>query len=61
MRRVEAGRTWMNTTIAGGPELPIGGFKQSGTGRETGVYGVEEYTEPKSIHIALGKREHWVT
>ncbi|WP_292058980.1 MULTISPECIES: aldehyde dehydrogenase family protein [unclassified Martelella] len=51
----------MNTTIAGGPELPIGGFKQSGTGRETGVYGVEEYTEPKSIHIALGKREHWVT
>ncbi|MCF8480937.1 MAG: aldehyde dehydrogenase family protein [Rhodospirillum sp.] len=60
MRRVEAGRTWVNTTIAGGPELPIGGFKQSGSGRETGVYGVEEYTELKSIHIALGKREHWV-
>lgn len=60
MRRVEAGRTWVNTTIAGGPELPIGGFKQSGNGRETGVYGVEEYTEVKSVHIALGKRDHWV-
>ena len=60
MRRVQAGRTWVNTTIAGGPELPIGGFKQSGTGRETGVYGVEEYTELKSIHISLGKRDHWV-
>lgn len=60
MRRVHAGRTWVNTTIAGGPELPIGGFKQSGTGRETGVYGVEEYTEVKSIHIAVGKRDPWV-
>lgn len=61
MRRVEAGRTWVNTTISGGPELPIGGFKQSGNGRETGVYGVEEYTEIKSIHMALGPREHWVS
>lgn len=60
MRRVEAGRTWVNTTITGGPEMPIGGFKQSGNGRETGVYGVEEYTEVKSIHIELGKRQHWI-
>ena len=60
MRRVEAGRTWVNTTISGGPELPIGGFKQSGSGRETGIYGVEEYTEVKSIHIEVGKREPWV-
>lgn len=59
-RRVQAGRVWVNTTIAGGPELPIGGFKQSGQGRETGIYGVEEYTEVKSTHVALGKRDHWV-
>jgi acyl-CoA reductase-like NAD-dependent aldehyde dehydrogenase len=59
-RRVQAGRVWVNTTIAGGPDLPIGGFKQSGQGRETGIYGVEEYTEVKSIHIALGKRDLWV-
>lgn len=60
MRRVQAGRVWINTTIAGGPELPIGGFKQSGWGRETGIYGVEEYTQVKSVHIEFGKREPWV-
>ena len=56
-RRVQAGRFWVNTTLAGGPELPIGGFKQSGWGREAGVYGVEEYTQVKSVHIELGKRD----
>ncbi|WP_136618644.1 MULTISPECIES: aldehyde dehydrogenase family protein [Mesorhizobium] len=61
MRLVQAGRVWINTTISGGPELPIGGFKQSGTGRETGIYGVEEYTEVKAVHITLGKRDHWVS
>lgn len=59
-RRVQAGRFWVNTTLAGGPELPIGGFKQSGWGREAGVYGVEEYTQIKSVHIEFGKRDHWV-
>lgn len=58
-RRVRAGRFWVNTTLAGGPELPIGGFKQSGWGREAGVAGVEEYTQIKSTHIAIGKRTHW--
>ncbi len=59
-RRVRAGRFWVNTTLAGGPELPIGGFKQSGWGREAGIYGVEEYTQIKSVHIELGKRNHWI-
>ena len=61
MRRVQAGRVWVNTTITGGPEMPIGGFKQSGWGRETGIYGVEEYTQVKSVHIELGKRAHWIS
>ena len=60
MRRVRAGRVWVNTTLAGGPELPIGGFKQSGHGRETGIYGVEEYTEIKATHIQLGPRPRWI-
>lgn len=59
-RRVQAGRFWVNTTLAGGPELPIGGFKASGWGREAGMHGVEEYTQLKSIHIEFGKRSHWV-
>ncbi|WP_223479732.1 aldehyde dehydrogenase family protein [Oricola indica] len=60
MRGVHAGRTWVNTTIAGGPGQPLGGFKQSGIGREGGKMGVEEYTEVKSVHIAIGKRSPWV-
>jgi betaine-aldehyde dehydrogenase len=60
-RRVQAGRVWVNCTITGGPELPIGGFKESGWGRETGIYGVEEYTQIKSIHLELGKRSHWIS
>lgn len=59
-RRVQAGRFWVNTTLAGGPELPLGGFKQSGWGREAGTYGVEEYTQIKSVHFETGKREHWI-
>ena len=59
-RRVQAGRFWVNTTLAGGPELPLGGFKQSGWGREAGMYGVEEYTQIKSVHIEIGKRSLWI-
>ncbi len=59
-RRVQAGRFWVNTTLSGGPELPLGGFKQSGWGREAGMYGVEEYTQVKSVHIEIGKRSPWI-
>ena len=59
-RRVRAGRFWVNTMMAGGPEMPLGGFKQSGWGREAGVYGVEEYTQVKSVHIEIGKRRPWI-
>jgi betaine-aldehyde dehydrogenase len=59
-RRVKAGRFWVNTMMAGGPEMPLGGFKQSGWGREAGIYGVEEYTQIKSVHIEIGKRNHWI-
>ena len=59
IRKMRAGRCWVNTTIVGGPEQPVGGFKRSGLGRECGILGVEEYMETKSIHIALGQRQHW--
>lgn len=59
-RRVRAGRFWVNTIMAGGPEMPLGGFKQSGWGREAGMYGVEEYTQVKSVHVEIGKRNHWI-
>lgn len=59
-RRVRAGRFWVNTIMAGGPEMPLGGFKQSGWGREAGMLGVEEYTQVKSVHIELGPRSRWI-
>ncbi|MFN0116589.1 MAG: aldehyde dehydrogenase family protein [Paracoccaceae bacterium] len=59
-RRIRAGRFWVNTIMAGGPEMPIGGFRQSGWGREGGMMGVEEYTQVKSVHIELGKRSLWI-
>jgi betaine-aldehyde dehydrogenase len=60
IRKMRAGRCWVNTTIIGGPEQPMGGFKRSGNGHECGMVGIEEYMETKSIHVALGDREHWV-
>ena len=52
-----AGRIWVNTTIDGGPQLPAGGYKASGFGREMGYTGLEEFTEIKPILYRLGKRE----
>lgn len=60
-RRIRAGRVWINAALKGYPELPLGGFKQSGNGRESGRYGVEEYTELKSVHLQIGRQqERWV-
>lgn len=61
-RKIEAGRTWVNAAIAGVPELPLGGFRQSGIGRETGRFGVDEYCEMKSLHMFHGvQTERWVS
>ncbi|MFL5815703.1 MAG: aldehyde dehydrogenase family protein [Bdellovibrionia bacterium] len=45
---IRAGRVAING-IEHDPYAPFGGFKQSGIGREYGVYGLEEYLEPKAI------------
>ncbi len=57
-RKITAGRIWVNTTLAGGPEMPFGGLKQSGLGTECGLFGTEEYTVLKAVHIQLGDRPH---
>ena len=55
-RQLRTGTVWVNTTIDGSPQLPFGGFKASGVGREMGNAGIEEFTEVKSVNIRLGKR-----
>jgi aldehyde dehydrogenase (NAD+) len=46
--QIDAGRVCING-FSHDPLVPFGGFKQSGIGREYGVYGLEAYLEPKAI------------
>ena len=48
-RSIEAGRIEINE--GNQPDLPFGGYKQSGIGREWGDYGIEEFLEVKSIRL----------
>lgn len=58
-RRVRAGTVWMNTFMDGASELPFGGYKQSGLGRELGRHAVEDYTETKTLNMHIGARTGW--
>jgi phenylacetaldehyde dehydrogenase len=50
--RIEAGTVWVNAHVLLDPNMPFGGVKQSGMGREFGRAVVEAYTEIKSVCIA---------
>jgi betaine-aldehyde dehydrogenase len=58
-RRIRAGTIWVNTFMDGYPELPFGGYKESGQGRELGRFAIEEFTELKTIQMHIGKRTSW--
>ena len=51
--KLRAGMVWGNCPSGADTSLPFGGFKQSGFGRESGRYGIEAYTELKTVSIAL--------
>ena len=51
--RVRTGTLSINTNNAIHVEAPFGGYKQSGIGRELGMYGIELYTEVKNVYIDL--------
>ena len=48
-RRLKAGTVWVNTHNVVDPNLPFGGMKQSGLGRENGAAAIETYTELKTV------------
>jgi phenylacetaldehyde dehydrogenase len=52
-RRLRAGLVSVNTQMAADFDLPIGGYKQSGWGRENGLEGLSLYLETKSVVVAL--------
>lgn len=49
--QIRTGTLWINDYHIFSDLAPFGGYKQSGTGRELGKWGLEEYTEVKHIHI----------
>ncbi|HEY7196146.1 MAG TPA: NAD-dependent succinate-semialdehyde dehydrogenase [Gaiellaceae bacterium] len=49
--KIDAGMVYVNVVLADGAELPFGGVKRSGSGRELGKYGMEEFVNKKLIRV----------
>ena len=49
--KIDAGMVWINIVLGDGAELPFGGVKRSGSGRELGRFGSDEFTNKKLIRI----------
>jgi 1-pyrroline dehydrogenase len=52
-KRLQFGTVWVNTHGPGASEMPHGGFKQSGYGKDKSMYALEEYTNVKHVAISL--------
>ena len=50
--KIDAGMVYVNLVGADGAELPFGGVKRSGSGRELGRYGADEFVNKKLIRIS---------
>jgi acyl-CoA reductase-like NAD-dependent aldehyde dehydrogenase len=52
-RKLQFGTVWINTHIPLTPEMPHGGYKQSGYGKDMSIYSIEEYTNMKHVMASL--------
>lgn len=57
IHQLEAGICWMNTWGESPSEMPVGGYKESGIGRENGIDTLNHYTQTKSVQIEMGPFE----
>ena len=54
---LQAGSCWINSFNVTPVEVPFGGFKMSGIGREMGEAAIEFYTQIKSVYVEMGDLE----
>jgi Aldehyde dehydrogenase family len=54
-RALRFGTVWVNDHIAGVSEMPHGGFKQSGYGKDMSAHAIEDYTVVKHVMARLDK------
>jgi betaine-aldehyde dehydrogenase len=57
IHQLQAGTCWINNYNITPIELPFGGYKQSGQGRENSLAAIEHYTQLKSVYVELGDVE----
>jgi betaine-aldehyde dehydrogenase len=57
IHQLEAGICWINTWGNSPAEMPVGGYKHSGVGRENGIETLSHYTQTKSVFVELGDFE----
>lgn len=53
IHQIEAGICWINTWGESPAEMPVGGYKHSGVGRENGIVTLQHYTQIKSVQVEL--------
>ncbi len=54
IHQLEAGICWINAWGESDAKMPVGGYKQSGVGRENGISSLNNFTRIKSIQVELG-------
>ena len=57
VHQLKAGICWINSYGNSPAEMPVGGYKQSGIGRENGIETLDHYTQTKSIYVSMSNIE----
>ena len=53
IHQMQAGICWINSYGASPAQMPVGGYKQSGIGRENGLITLNHYTQIKAVYVGL--------
>jgi len=57
IHKIKAGICWINAYGASPAEMPVGGYKQSGIGRENGLATLNHYTQLKAVYVGMNPLE----